>query len=472
MLVPSVALAQAVPAPPASFDLEAAMREGPPMTEARAVELALANSTSAEQARAQTRAAQAQVAAARVAMVPRLELTARYSHVDGFPDGTIGLMDPAAVEQARAAANMVTDPAARGLFLAQIDTQARGTSIAIPRDQIGFQARLTFPVSDLFFAMLPALESSEAALRAQRRREEVADNDVRLMTREAYLRLAQARGLLAVTTQARLQAEAQRAQIESAVRAGFMTEADRLAVEARVAGLEQSVAGAEQAVALADAALRMLTGEESEVAYGIAEPLTASVPEPQAYAVVVQTALARRAELEAIRETITAQRAAGRASDARGLPHLALYGVADVSNPSPRMIPPRQEFQPSWELGALLTWSPNDTWAAVHQGEQLASQVAAMEAQLDQLERAVRLEVRQATEQMRTARRAYEAAERSVEAAQAAYDARDAQLRAGGATSADVTAASVELDRARLSLVSAGIDLRVARARLAHAIGE
>ncbi|MCC6876775.1 MAG: TolC family protein, partial [Sandaracinaceae bacterium] len=185
MLVPSLALAQAVPAPPASFDLEAAMREGPPMTEARAVELALANSTSAEQARAQTRAAQAQVAAARVAMVPRLELTARYSHVDGFPDGTIGLMDPAAVEQARAAANRVTDPAARGLFLAQIDTQARGTSIAIPRDQIGFQARLTFPVSDLFFAMLPALESSEAALRAQRRRAEVADNDVRRMTREA-----------------------------------------------------------------------------------------------------------------------------------------------------------------------------------------------------------------------------------------------------------------------------------------------
>jgi outer membrane protein TolC len=469
----SLALAQNVPEP-APFDLEAAMRVGPPLTEDRAVELALHAAPSAEQARANARAAQAAVSVARVAMVPRLELTARYAHIDGFPDSQISLGgDPAATAAARMLAMQVADPAARQLFLGQLDSMQGGATIHIPRDQVSFGARLTFPVSDLFFAMWPALESSEAIARAQDRRTDAALNDVRMAARESYLRLAQARGSNAVATQALAQAQTQLADVEAAHRAGYMTQADELAARARVASSEQFVASTDAAVALADAALRMLTAEEADEAYGIAQPLLdVEVADPGPLALLTDRAIASRPEMDALRDTVAAQHAAGRASDARGYPHVALYAAGDVSNPSPRMIPPQQVFQPAWEVGVTLTWSPNDTWTAVHQGEQLSAQVAVLEAQRDQLERAVRLEVRQSVEQMRAARRGVEAAHTALDAAQAAYDSRVAQVHAGAATNADLTAAAVQLDQARLSLLSATIDLHLARAHLSHAIGE
>src|SRR5262249_21746818 len=153
--------------------------------------------------------------------------TARCAHIDGFPDAQIALGgDPAALAAARMLAQQVTDPAARTLFTGQIDSMQNGATIHIPRDQTSFTARLTFPVSDLFFALLPALEASEAAERAQNLRTDVALNDVRFSAREAYLRLAQARGAHAVAVQALAQAQSQLADIEAASRAGFMTEAD------------------------------------------------------------------------------------------------------------------------------------------------------------------------------------------------------------------------------------------------------
>src|SRR5262249_44514108 len=124
-----LAAAQETVPEPQPFDLEAAMREGPPLTEDRAVELALHASPSAEQARANGRAGQAAVSIARVAMVPRVELTARYSHIDGFPDSTISLAgDPAAIAAARMLAQQVMDPAARQLFLGQLDSMQGGVS--------------------------------------------------------------------------------------------------------------------------------------------------------------------------------------------------------------------------------------------------------------------------------------------------------------------------------------------------------
>ncbi|MCA9609431.1 MAG: TolC family protein, partial [Myxococcales bacterium] len=164
-LLAAPAAAQDVPeAPTDAFDVRAAIREGTPLTAAQAAEQAVESAPTLERARALNRAAEAQVARARAAMLPRLELSATYQHVDGFPDGQISLgADPAALDAARVLAGMVSDPAARTLWLANIESQSSGgATIAIPRDRINFQARLTWPVSDLFFSVLPAVDAAEA----------------------------------------------------------------------------------------------------------------------------------------------------------------------------------------------------------------------------------------------------------------------------------------------------------------------
>jgi outer membrane protein TolC len=456
------------------FDLASAISEGPPMTADRAAELAVRANPTIERARALRRASEASVSRARAQMLPRIDLTARYTHIDGFPDGQISTApDPETLAAARTLANMVSDPASRALWLGQIENQASGgATISIPRDQFHFGATLSWPVSDLFFAMLPALESAEAAERAEEARVQTTEAQIRRNAREAYYSLARARGSLAVAVETRRQAQAQLEQIEAATRAGFLTEADRLAGVARVAAADQAVASANAGVEIADAALRTIIAADEGPIYGIADPVLAvDAGELAPIDRLTAQALERRPEVRAIEEAVEAQGAAARATAATGYPHLILGAGANLSNPNQYVIPPSDSFEPSWQVGATITWSPNDTWTAVHRGQELDAQQAATREQLGELERGVRLEVRQAHAQIRAAREGMTAARAAREAAEAAYESRSAQLAAGHATTADLFAAETQLAQARLSELDAAIQLRLARTRLDYATG-
>src|SRR5690606_23143849 len=78
-----VTLAAAQTAPGAPFDLYAAIADGPTLTADAAAERAAASAPGIDEARALSRASEASVSRARAAMLPRLELTASYAHVEG-----------------------------------------------------------------------------------------------------------------------------------------------------------------------------------------------------------------------------------------------------------------------------------------------------------------------------------------------------------------------------------------------------
>lgn len=464
-------LARAQDAP--RFDLAIAIADGPPLTADQAAERASAASPGREQAAALSRASEAAVSQARAAMLPRLELSARYTRVGGFPDGEISLGgDPEAMAAARSLAETINDPAARTLWLGSLDNQGTSVAFEIPRDQYGLSARLTWPVSDLFFAMLPGLEAAESAVEAREAARDVADAAVRLRAREAYFQLARARGGLAVAEQSARQASAQHDQIVSGVEAGVLTEADRMAAEARVAAVESSVASARAGVEIADAALRMLMGLDPGAPHGVVEPMFEEVAAPGPIEPRLARAVEARPEIRSLRAGLASQRAAGRALDAQGYPHLGIYAGADVGAPNRYVIPPNQDPQPSWEVGAMLSWSPNDTLNAVHAGEASRAQQAETEARLVELERGVRLEVQQAHARVRAARVASESGARAVAAAEAAYASRLAQLQAGQTTTAAVFAAEGELNGARLARLDAVVGLHLALAQLRRASGE
>ena len=309
------------PEPTASerFDLAAALSEGTtPLTAPRAAALAMERSPRVTVAELAVRAARAGVDRATAALVPRLDLTARYAHVDGFPDGQIGTApDPAAIEAARMLAGRVTDPAAQALFGGLIDQQAAagGVSIRIPRDQIGFIGRITIPASDILLALLPALEGSEARVRAEELRVQVAQHDVAFSAEEAFYRYVEARGALAVAEQARVTAAEQRAQIERYVQAGLLTRADLATADARVAQIDEAIARGRAGVALAGAALSILTGGPSSADYAIdASVLSTELDVASLDSDALEArAVEQRPELRALREAIVAQ---SRARDA------------------------------------------------------------------------------------------------------------------------------------------------------------
>src|SRR4051812_29670508 len=112
------ALAVAQPAPE-RFDLEASLRDGTrALSVDEAARLALEHSPRIDIAALGVAAARAGLSAATVALVPRVDVSGRYAHIDGFPNG-------------------------------QIVTPVGPLSIPIPRDQFAFGARLTVPISDI-----------------------------------------------------------------------------------------------------------------------------------------------------------------------------------------------------------------------------------------------------------------------------------------------------------------------------------
>lgn len=439
-MAPSITRAQ--PPMPERFNLEAQLREGSrALTAEEAVRLTLDHSPRIDAATVGVGAAEASLSAATVALVPRLDLTGRYAHVDGFPDG-------------------------------QIVSPAGALTIRIPRDQFAFGARLVVPLSDIFLAALPAMEAAEDRVDAEERRVDATTADVHLAAIEAYFRYVEARGVLAVATASRDQAVVARDQVVRYAEAGLIDPADRAAAEARVAQAEEGIARAEAAVGVTSAGLSILMGTPAGEQYRVDGALGATPPTlPGALEGLESEALAHRPEVLALREALDAQQHVREATLAGGYPHVGLYGYAEASSPNPRVFPPREEFLPLWELGAQLTWSPNDLATAVFRGDELAAQIERATYELALAEDGIRLEVRQAFEELRASRRTMEAAAASATAAEEAYRARVAQLNAGEGTVTDLLAADARATQARLGDLRARTAAQLAAARLRRATG-
>jgi len=473
-LTPHIAVAQAdaVSASTTRFDLSARLGEGERALDARdVVRMAVEHSPRVEITRVSIAAAEAGVRRATAALVPRLDLTARYAHIDGFPDGRIGGGDPAALDAARALAMTVSDPSARALFLGTIDAQAAGTIIRIPRDQFGFAARLSVPLSDILLAVLPALHGAEARVRAEELRADATRRDIELAALEAYYRYAEARGVLAVATEARDRVAERVDMVSALLRGGYLTPPDQSAIEAALAQANEGMARAEGAVALARVALGVAIGDRDRALWAVESALVSLGVPSGSIEELEERAIADRPELAALRESIRAQREVRTATEAGGYPHIGLYLAGDISNPSPRIIPPRDEFTPTWEVGATFSWSPNDLATSIVATEEIDASVARAEAEGLLIEDQVRLELRQAYEGANAARAALEAVTITLSSAEIAYEARRAQLAGGEGLLDDLEAADLRVTDARLSELRARLELGVAEARLRHAVG-
>jgi outer membrane protein TolC len=446
-LVPGTSAAQPPPPPdpPAGYALEPELAEGDGALAAdEVVRRALAAAPTVEEARAQSTAAAAAIREIEAALWPRLDLTASYRRVDGFPDGTIGIPGGA---------------------------QA---TIEIPRDQSRFEARVVLPLTDEVFRVLPLVRSAEAQRERERLEVQAAQADVRARAEEAYWRWVEARAALAVAESAVAQAGAQRAQVEALARGGFATEADVLAAGSQEAQIGELVARARGAYDVASRSLLVLARLDRDPRrYAVGENLdrTPELPDASPDA-LVDRALAARAELQAVAAAIEAQGRRAEAARARAYPKLDVFAGIQVANPNPNVIPPTQEWNDSWEVGVRLGWSPNDLVAGTSGEDRESATQAALIARREALEDAVRLEVEDALADWRAARGALEAARARERAAREAYAARQAQLAAGEAVVTELLAADLERTEARLARLRATTGIQVAASDLRRALGE
>lgn len=453
--------ATAAPAAPAAapsakaetdLDLGAALRSGGEQLDAQtASSRAVAASVDIARARATTEQARQAASQAFVAVYPRLDLEASYTRLSEH--------EPADIAQG----TVMTPGAATSTF----DIEG----IEAISDIYVLQARLTVPLSELFLEVLPRYEAAERLTAVQALREVAERQSVALRAKQAYYEYARARASKLIAEAALAQNQAQLRDVQALVRGGALARVEEMRADAQVAASRVALARAEGNVAVAQTALRVLLGVPGDGDFAINEDLTQPLPAPTSTkAQLLEAALANRSELKATRAMLEVHQSTLDAENGAKLPKLNLTGLAELSNPNQRVDPFTSELNGSWQVGAVLSWSPNDFFVADKRANRVAADRAVTETDIRLLELALRGEVDQAYEDLVASQEAQVQAQSGITAAEETYRVRREQFRAGSVVATEVIQAETELRRARLELVSAAIDARIAAARLDRAV--
>lgn len=414
---------------------------------------------------------QIQVADARISQVffraaPRLTLTARYTRLSAIEPTTLG----------GGSGNLVGTTAAEGPIPAGTPLFAVGGSamqFSVPENNYFLNAGLVVPLSDYLLSTGGSIEAAEASKRAAALSAKAARVRAAANAKLAYYGWAQRELETVVAIQSSEQAQAQLKRIENNFRAGRIAEADVLSARAFVASAELLVQRSRTNAKLSEQQLRIMmhAGEER---FELGEDLLAAIPnttETKSLEQLYREAAQQRLEIRALDETAYSLKRGSDVQQSDSWPRLEAFGNLTLANPNQRIFPQEQEWNGTWDVGAQVIWTLNDVGTAQAAVKQTLAERREIIAQRSALQDGLKTEVLSAHRGLSDARLALETAERGVEAAHAAHAARSLLLEHGRVTSLEVMDAETALLRARLDLINAHVQLRVARVQLDYALG-
>lgn len=295
--------------------------------------------------------------------------------------------------------------------------------------------------------------------------------DLVLETKSAYWSLVTAREAQRVHQEAIRAYEAHLRDARNRERFGMAASNEVLAVEVERDRSELERLRAEAAADVAEANLRRLLALAPATRLEPAEPLEATpAPRPEIEALVAEAQTSRPERRGLAARAAAADAAAGAERGAR-LPQLAFTGGYTYANPNRDIVPPTADWKDTWDLGVGVAWSVFDGGKRSASEARARAQADAVRAQLDELDRAIRLEVTQRALELRTAEARLAVAERSVVSAAEGRRVAADRYREGVIPSSELLDAELAHERAALARTEALAALRLAAAGLDRAVG-
>ncbi len=303
--------------------------------------------------------------------------------------------------------------------------------------------------------------------------------EIAFAVRTAYWNLYKAREFSKAAAENAARIRAHLADVSSFLEAGLATRSDVLRAEAQLANADLASLEADNAVELAGTSLASLLGLPLDTELEtVTTPESAMSPpgmpeaEEGGASRQIEFALSHRPERRALDLRVKSAEAGIRAARSGRLPQVYLAGSYLYMNPNPRLLPNKDEFYGTWDIGVSVSF---DLW----NGGQTKQQELQARAQLDQsraalavVEDRITLDVTQARLAVGQARKKIEAAGRAVAQAEESLRVTADRYREGVALSAEVLDAETLLLEARTRRIQALADLALAEARLRKARGE
>jgi outer membrane protein TolC len=425
-------------------------------------------SYNAKAAEESVRATAARVDQAWMNFLPRLTATGRYTRLSDFTPpplftgpsiNFVGTTTPAG------------QPPQPGSEFA-VNLFGGGGGFPIIVNNYLLQASIVVPISDYFLRINEGYTAATKAEDAARADVDTARAKSSAEGKLAFYSWLRARGALVVAQQALVDAKTHLTDAQNVFTVGQASKADVLRAETGVAAAELAVERTKNLVELTEKQVRVAMHAADEERLSPVEDLEGSLPPVQgSRAEFEREAVVHRPELRSVDANLEVLGQQAKVAKALYYPQIAGVGNVTYANPNQRRIPQSQDWFPTWDVSAQLTWSPNDALLAAPTRAEPEARVAQLRAQRKQIEDGLALEVTQAFQAIREADVAMDTSRRQVQSAQEAYRVARELFNAGRATSTTLTDAETDLTRARLEVLNARVDARVARVRLEHAVG-
>jgi outer membrane protein TolC len=415
------------------------------LTAEEAARRAVATSTADRSQRAEVDVADSEVDRAKVGYFPRVTLTARYTRFSPITPPPLGIALPI----------------------------PQSTLFPVLLDQYMLQAGVLLPLSDYVFRIqhshAAASESKEAALLTQH----AVRLAVATRAKIAYYAWAAAKMQQVVTEQSVQQAEHHLELAKAARDLGRMPNVEVLRAESLLSANKLVDERAKNAALLAEGELRTLLHDPAANGYEIGEDLLAPIDADEGGETepLYAEALRRRPDMRAFAHADASLANQRKATNGGGLPRLDAFGNAYLANPNPRVLPLQEEWKASWDLGAQLTWSPNDFGTSGASSRGINARRRKIEAERSSLADSVRDEIIGALLASKESRAAAGTAQRGLEAAEESYRVRSDLFELGRGTNVELIDAEHDVLRARLEMISAKVEAKIAHVRLEHAVG-
>lgn len=409
-------------------------------------EAALQNSLALSIARANLDAADARASEALTALLPQVRLSSRFAQLSDIDPFTF---------------------AAPGL----------GTLTLFPNIDHSYSARVSLQ-QPLFtgFRLLNSLKTAQLDAGATQEDLRKDEADVVLEVSTTYWNLYRALRVEEFLKQTIEQVSEHLNDINNFYRQGLVTQNEVYKVEVQQADVQVKFLEAQNARRLLTMALNNLLGlplettviptENPEVPAQEGEPIDTGFVVPS---IAVRNALANRPELKALRLRKEMSEAGVATARAGWFPQLLLVAGYDYARPNPRIIPPKDRWEGTWDVGLSLQWNLWDWLATAHQSSQAEAAVRRASAGLEQMERAIALQVFQHHATMQQAGERRLVAKRGVEQAVEHHRVTNERFKQGVATNTELLDAEIALLQAKLNYTQAQVDYQIARANMSRA---
>jgi outer membrane protein TolC len=431
------------------------------LTADQAAARATATSHALAARRADVLAAAAAVDEALIGYAPRPSLTARYSRVSDTGGGGVGTLV--------AAPGAPEGPIAPGTQLVNVPL-----SFEQQLNNYTFMASLSVPLSDYVLRIPNAHGAAKAGERAAELKLVAEQRNAAVDARLAYYGLVRARLSAIVAKQTVAAAKAHVADANNALEVGNATPADVLAAESQLAQAQLLAKRTRELAKVSQARLRTLMHKKGKRRLALGEDVRGALPQldlPEADDELHEEGVSRRVELKAMSAHLEALDEQLSLARAGYYPRLDGFGSVTYANPNQRVFPQDGAFHSSWEVGLQLSFTVNEIPETAVDVRKLEAQVAEVRAERELLADNIKDEITGARSALDEAEVAVVVGKRRLGAAEEAYRVRHVLFREGQATMTELIDADTNLTQARLDVLNALVDVRVARARLLHALG-